>query len=90
MGVVQLAIMFFVGAVVFGALPYTTSNVVTQGLYLALMSAFFSIFLGLVAVNLVLNSKERKRAAYPLLRLIASQREQGHNFHSAWVGHIWC
>lgn len=71
---------FFIIALSFAALPYTTGNPVTQSLYFGIASAFFSVFLGLMVVNVVLSSKDRKRAAAPLLRLIAELARFQHNW----------
>jgi hypothetical protein len=42
-------------------------------------SASLAVFLGLVTVNLVLNSRDRRMAAAPLLSLIANLHEKLHN-----------
>jgi hypothetical protein len=74
-----LAILFLVSGLLIGSLAFVTNNSLYQSIAIEGGASFFSIFLGIVAVNLVLNSRERRNAAGPLLQLVVESVSQQHN-----------
>ncbi len=79
MNIVPLAFVFFAITLLTGAAAFNSSEALLQNILLAAASAFLSVFLGLLAVNVILNSSDRKKIAHPLLMLLKGLAEPLHN-----------